>query len=81
MPKLFTRILTLRVQGEIYDTNTKPEEILRNYDWRCHENPIDSNEYEVIGKHKDQRGRITSVTMLPYIRKDSKKPDSEYFLI
>lgn len=80
MPRLFTRLLTFKVEGEIYDTETKPEDIIRNYEWKCSENPINSNELDIIGKHKDQRGRIVRMTMLSKIRKD-KKPDTEYFLI
>lgn len=81
MPRLFTRLLTIRVEGEIYDTETKAEDIVRNYEWRCHENFTDPKGFDIIGKHKDHRGRITKAVVLPKIRKDVKKPDTEYFLI
>lgn len=80
MPRTFTRILTFKVEGEIYDTETKPEDIVRNYDWKY----LTSN-YEdsihIMADHKDHRGRITSIEKLPGLRKFPKKPDSEYFMI
>lgn len=79
MPRLFNRIVTFKVEGEIYDRSTKAEDIIKNYDWKCHENPKDSNEFDVIGKHKDKRGRITKMTRLPKIHL-YKKPDTEFFL-
>jgi hypothetical protein len=81
MPRVFTRLITVRVEGEIYDTETKPEDILKNYEWRCHENLSDPKGFDIVGKHKDHRGKITKAIVLPNIRKDNKKPDTEFFLI
>lgn len=79
MPRLFTRILTFKVEGEIYDMETKPEDIIRNYDWKCLASDYD-NEIHITAHHKDNRGRITEVVRLPKIHK-YKKPDTELFLI
>lgn len=79
MPRLFTRILTFKVEGEIYDTETKAEDILKNYDWRSFSSNYDSD-IHIMATHKDNRGRITKMTKLPKIHR-YKKPDTELFLI
>lgn len=78
MSKLFTRLMTIEVKGEIYDLETKPEEILKNYLWSYRDNADDN--IHLIAKHRDKRGRINSVRVLSEIKKP-KKPDTEYFLI
>lgn len=81
MPKLFTRLLTFKTEGEIYDVETKPEDIIRGYSWSwSFMNSNYDDDIHIMGHHKDNRGRITTMVMLPKILKD-KKPDSEYFLI
>lgn len=80
MPRSFTRILTFKVEGEIYDTETKPEDIIRNYDWKA----LTSNYNDavhIMADHDDHRGRITLIEKLPGISKSPKHPDSEYFMI
>lgn len=79
MPRLFNRVLTFKVEGEIYDNDTKAEDIIKNYDWKY----LDSNygdDIHIMATHKDNRGRITKMIRLPKIHK-YKKPDSELFLI
>lgn len=78
MPRIFNRLLTFKVGGEIYDTETKPEDIIKNYDWNMTISSDDS--IFISATHHDRRGRITSVVRLPNIQK-TRKPDSEYFLI
>jgi hypothetical protein len=78
MPRLFERLITLKVAGEIYDTETKAEDILKNYRWKA--NVFSDNSLSIIADHRDRRGKITSVVKLPNIQKASK-PDTEYFLI
>lgn len=77
MPKIFNRIITFHIEGEIYDTDTSPESIIRNYNWSF-EDHMDGN-IQIFGHHKDSRGRITKMTKLPKIHK-WKTPDTEFFL-
>ncbi len=79
MPRLFTRILTFKIEGEIYDTHTTPESILRNYNWSFKDYGDGRDHFFIEGDHKDTRGRITKITRLPKIHK-WKKPDTEFFL-
>jgi len=79
MPRLFTRVLTFKVEGEIYDTETKAEDIIKNYDWRNFLSNYESD-IHIMATHKDQRGRIIQMTKLPQIHR-YKKPDTELFLI
>jgi hypothetical protein len=77
MPRIFNRILTFSVTGEIYGNETTPESIIKNYDWSFDDN-VDGN-IQIFGHHKDNRGRITNMIKLPKIHK-WKKPDTEMFL-
>lgn len=79
MSRIFNRVLNMRVEGEIYDTkDTTPESILKNYDWSFRHN--DDGTITIKGNHhKDSRGRITKVSVLPKIHL-WKKPDTELFL-
>lgn len=81
MPRYFNRIVTLKVEGEIYDNETTAEDIIKNYEWKCHPDLKNTNQYDIEIKHtNDNRGRITHVTKLPEIHK-YKKPDTEFFLV
>lgn len=60
MPRLFNRTITFNVDGEIYDNETKPESILKNYLWSFEDN-CDGN-IQLFAHHKDRRGRITKMT-------------------
>ena len=82
MPRLFKRIVSFEVEGEIYDNSTTPESILRNYEWHF-KNFSDnhtghSSFLEMV--HKDCRGQITDIHKLPKIQKP-RKPDTEFFVI
>lgn len=78
MPRVFDRIITFHVKGEIYDAkDTTPESILRNYNWSFRDNT--DGTISVVGRHKDNRGRITKMIKLPKIHK-YKQPDTEFFL-
>ena len=80
MPRVFTRVLTFKVEGEIYDNETKPEEILRNYNWRFRDYGDGKDRFYIEAEHKDLRGRVTKVTKLPKIHR-YKTPDTEFFLV
>lgn len=78
MPRLFNRVMTFHIQGEIYDTHdTTPESIIKNYDWSFRRNT--DNSISLVGRHKDVRGKITKMIPLPKIHL-WKKPDTEFFL-
>ena len=78
MPRIFNRVITFHVQGEIYDIkDTSPESIIKNYNWSFRHNTDGS--ILIKGSHKDSRGRITKMIKLPFIHK-MKKPDTEFFL-
>lgn len=77
MPRLFDRVITFHIQGEIYDRETTPESIIRNYNWSF-KNNADGN-IHIMAHHKDSRGRITKAIKLPKIHR-WKKPDTEFFL-
>lgn len=78
MPRIFNRVITFHVQGEIYDRETSPESIIKNYNWYARNN--DDGNIHMVGSHKDARGRITKMIHLPKIHPWHKK-DTELFLI
>lgn len=77
MPRIFNRVLTFHVTGEIYDTSTKAEDIIKNYSWTFKDEG--NGKAYLYCYHKDSRGRITNLTRLPRIHR-WKKPDTEFFL-
>ena len=79
MPRIFNRIITFHIEGEIYDTSTTPEDIIRNYTWSFKDYCDGKDHLFIEATHKDTRGRITKITRLPKIHK-WKKPDTEFFL-
>lgn len=79
MPRLFNRVLTFHVQGEIYDTTTTPEDIIKNYTFAFKDYSDGKDHLFLECTHHDTRGRITNLTRLPKIHK-WKKPDTEFFL-
>lgn len=79
MPRLFSRILVFKVDGEIYDKSTKPESIIKNYTFAYKDYNDGANHGFIECSHKDNRGRITKITRLPEIRK-WKIPDTEFFM-
>jgi hypothetical protein len=80
MPKVFHRTLSFDIEGEIYDTHTKPEDILKNYDFYFKDYDESGDKAFLTLEHKDYRGRITRISNRPKINK-ANKPDTEYFLI
>lgn len=77
MARTFNRIITFHVEGELYDLDTKPEDIIKNYTWTF-ENHTDGN-IQIFGHHKDNRGLITNMTRLPRIHR-WKTPDTDFSL-
>lgn len=78
MPRIFNRVISFRVEGEIYDNTTTPEDIIRSYDWSFKHDG--GNSIFCSASYDDNRGRITNMTRLKKIQK-WKKPDTEYFII
>jgi len=81
MSRIFHRIISFEVEGEIYDLDTKPEDIIKNYEWHFkgyHDNREDKCFLEAY--HNDHRGRITGVTRKSQITK-TDKPDTELFVV
>jgi len=78
MPRIFNRLITFHVEGEIYDMETKPEDIIKGYQWHIRDNC--DGKIHIVASHTDNRGRIHKMIKLPTIKK-CKKPDTEYFLI
>jgi hypothetical protein len=79
MPRLFTRIITFKIEGEIYDRETSAEDIIKNYTFKFRDYYDGKDHFFIEGSHKDVRGRILKMTRLPKIHK-WKKPDTEFFL-
>jgi hypothetical protein len=80
MQKQFKRIISFEVEGEIYDNETKPEDILKNYEWNFKDYNDGKDKCFLVFEHKDSRGKITKMTKLSKINK-AKKPDTEYFIV
>jgi len=77
MPRLFDRVMTFHVQGEIYDDEkTIPESIINNYNWI--QKDVDG-EIHLVGRHKDARGRINKMVKLPKVH-PWKKTESDLFI-
>jgi len=77
MPKIFNKIITFHVEGEIYDKNTPPESIINNYNWSFEDDNLGN--INILAHHKDKRGRITKLTKLPRIH-SWKQSDAAMFL-
>ena len=80
MPRVFHRVLSFEIEGEIYDTETKAEDIIKNYTFQFKDYNDGKDRSFMVVEHKDNRGKITKVSGRPKISK-AKKPDTEYFLI
>lgn len=77
MPRIFDRVLTFHIQGEIYDDKVAtPESIINNYVWE--QKDVDG-EIHLVGRHKDTRGRINRMVKLSKI-KPWIKPPSDLFV-
>lgn len=79
MPRIFNRVITFHIEGEIYDHETTPEEIIKNYTWSFKDYSDGKDHFFIEATHKDTRGRIIKATKLPKIHR-WKKPDTEFFL-
>jgi hypothetical protein len=78
MPRLFNRIISFRVEGEIYDNTTTAEQIIKSYDWSFKHDG--GNSIFCSASYDDNRGRITNMTRLNKIQK-CKKSYTEYFIV
>jgi hypothetical protein len=79
MPRIFNRLVTLKIEVEIYDTSTPAEEILKNYNWKFKDYNDGKDICFVEMEHHDHRGKITNISKIGKIQK-LKKLDTEYFL-
>jgi len=82
MPRVFHRVLSFDVEGEIYDNDTKPEDIIKNYEF-CFKDYGDHRGVDkcfVVLDHTDNRGRISQISSRPRISK-AKTPDTKYVTI
>jgi hypothetical protein len=79
MPRLFHRVLTFHVQGEIYDSKTSPESIINNYTFSFKDYNDGKDHFFIEASHNDKRGRIINLTRLPKIHR-WKTSDTEFFL-
>lgn len=80
MPKVFHRTLSFDIEGEIYDDHTKPEDIIKSYDFHYKDYSDRGEKCFLSLEHKDHRGKITRISNRPKINK-ARKPDTEYFVI
>ncbi len=82
MPRSFNRIVNLRIEGEIYDNNSKAEDIINSYSWKFKNYGDTDGQSKLFIElsAKDHRGVITKISRLPKIHL-YKKPDSELFLV
>jgi hypothetical protein len=84
MPRLFSRIISFRLDGEIYDNHTTPEDIIKNYEWKFKDYNGDhmncGDKCFLEADHKDHRGRVTGMQKMQKIQR-YKKPDTNYFII
>ena len=80
MPRIFHRVISFDIEGEIYDMSTSPESIIKGYSWELHKSNNISDEILITAKHKDNRGRIVKLKKLAKIKKSSVS-DTNYFLI
>jgi hypothetical protein len=80
MPRIFHRILSFEIEGEIYDQETKPEDIIKNYIFHFKDYNDGRDKSFLVMDHKDHRGKIVKFTSRPKISK-AKKPDTEFFVI
>ena len=77
MPQIFDKVISFHVQGEIYnDKIATPESIINNYTW---EQKDVNGEIHLVGRHKDNRGRINRMVKLSKI-KPWIKPPSDLFV-
>lgn len=80
MPRIFNRVITFHVEGEIYDSHTTAEDIIKNYLFEFRDYCDGRDHFFIEGSHKDVRGRITKATKLPKIHR-YRVPDTELFMI
>jgi hypothetical protein len=81
MPRIFHRIISFEIEGELYDNSTKPEDIIKNYEWHF-KGYQDNHEDKCFleASHNDHRGRIIKLTRKSKITR-TEKPDTEFFAV
>ncbi|NDD84187.1 hypothetical protein EBZ38_07930 [bacterium] len=73
MPKLFKRLIFFEVEGELYDDNTKPENILKSYTWRFkgYHDKHGEDKCFLEASHNHTGGKITNLTFKSITHKPS----------
>jgi hypothetical protein len=81
MSRIFHRIVSFEVEGEVYDHSTKPEDIIKNYDWHFKDfnDGHGDDKCFLEASHFDHRGRIIRMTKQSKIQK-TEKPDIEFLI-
>jgi len=79
MTRIFNRVITFHVEGEIYNDHTEAEDIIKNYTFNYKDYDDPNGHFFIEAYHKDTRGRITKMTRLPKVHR-WKTPDAELFL-
>jgi hypothetical protein len=71
MPKLFKRTISFEVEGELYDDNIQPEEIIKSYTWRFkgYHDGHGEDKCFLEACHNHPRGQITKLTFKPIVNK------------
>jgi hypothetical protein len=73
MPQIFDKVISFHIQGEIYnDKIATPENIINNYVW---EQKDVNGEIHLVGRHKDNRGRINKMVKLSKVKPWIKPPN------
>jgi hypothetical protein len=73
MPKLFKRIISFEVEGELYDDKIQPEEIIKSYTWRFkgYHDMHGEDKCFLEASHGHPRGQITKLSFKSITKKPS----------
>jgi hypothetical protein len=77
MPRLFHRIISFEIEGEIYDNSSKAEDIIQHYEWKVQH---DDTNLVITASTKNKNGRIVNLTRIPKTFK-SRKVDTNYYIV
>lgn len=67
MARLFEKVVSFKVEGDLYDKDVSPESIINGYLWNFVDHKDGS--FSINGHHRDSRGVITKMTKLPGVQK------------
>ena len=78
MPKKFHKILSFEVEGELYDENITPEELIAHYIWRFTNYNDGRDTSFLLADNKDGRGHIVKMTKLPNTENSKNRRKNDY---